>query len=299
MRILVCGGHGFLGGCLVTRLRKDGENVTVPNGDLRDYNYTLWMIKRSDIVYHLAAIVGGEKYLHGSDYAELSTMQANIVIDANVFRACLEAKVKRIIYTSSCAVYPMRRQQFLGTIFSEEDSKIVEPDGGYGWSKVIGENQLSFMQNVGIIRPFNIYGIGEPLDEHSHVVSDLIRKAIAYPAKKFEVFGGQQTRDFVYVDDCVDALISLEKKVGSSPIILNIGSGRATSIKELAEKIIEISGKDITPEYIEIPIRQYSRTADISKAKEVLSWEPRISLDEGLRRTYEWIKHNCLDLHEE
>ena len=296
-KVLVTGGHGFLGSCLVKKLRNDNRSVTVPNGDLRDYSYTLWMIKRADIVYHLAAVVGGEKYLHGTNEAELTALQSNLVIDANVFRACREANVKKIIYVSSCAVYPMERQKFLGAVFLEKDSEIVDPDGGYGWAKLVGEIQLSWMQNVGIIRPFNIYGIGAPTNNHSHVVSDLILKAINYPKEKFEVWGGKQTRDFIYIDDCVDAMIALEKKVGGLPITVNIGSGKATSIKELAERIIRISGKNIQPVYTKVPIRQYSRTADITRAKELLGWKPKISLNEGLRRTYEWLENNCSILH--
>jgi nucleoside-diphosphate-sugar epimerase len=222
-------------------------------------------------------------------------MQSNLLIDINVFRACIETKVKKVIYTSSCAVYPMRRQQYLGTIFSEEDSEIVDPDGGYGLAKLIGEKQLMWMHDikVGIVRFFNVYGVGE----NNHAVSDLIRKAIAYPEKKFEVFGGQQTRDFVYVDDCVDAMITLGNNVGESPIVVNIGSGQATSIKGLAEKIIKISGKDIVPKYVDIPIRQFSRTGNISRAKKVLNWEPQVSLDEGLKRTYGWLQNYSTNLH--
>jgi nucleoside-diphosphate-sugar epimerase len=295
MKIVVTGGRGFLGTRLVSRL---GSNVTVcdlPDCDLQKYENALRMIDGADIVYHLAAIIGSEKYMHGSDSAELNIMQSNLLIDINVFRACIETKVKKVIYTSSCAVYPMRRQQYLGTIFSEEDSEIVDPDGGYGLAKLIGEKQLMWMHDikVGIVRFFNVYGVGE----NNHAVSDLIRKAIAYPEKKFEVFGGQQTRDFVYVDDCVDAMITLGNNVGESPIVVNIGSGQATSIKGLAEKIIKISGKDIVPKYVDIPIRQFSRTGNISRAKKVLNWEPQVSLDEGLKRTYGWLQNYSTNLH--
>ena len=296
MKVVVTGGNGFIGKSLVARLEKD-RDVIVPLDDLRNYRYALEIIRGTDVIYHLAAVIGGEKYLHGSKEAELNAIQSNIVIDANVFKACQESNVKTIIYASSCAVYPMERQQYLGAVLSENDSEVVNPDGGYGWAKMIGEIQLGWMGNVGIARLFNVYGIGEPTNNRSHVVSDLIRKAIAYPNDKFEVLGKEQTRDFIYIDDCVDALIALEKKVGDLPITLNIGSGQATSIKELAEKIIKISVKDIKPIYIEIPIRQYSRTANISKAKEILNWIPKISLDEGLERTYAWLEDNCFDLH--
>ena len=298
MKIVATGGLGFVGGTLVKKLGMDREVIVsvcdLPDCDLRNYDCALEFIRGADVVYHFAAAVGSEKYTHGSKEAELNVMQTNLVIDANVFKACREANVKKIIYASSCAVYSMERQKSLGAVFCEDDAKFIDPDGGYGWAKSMGEIQLQWMENVGIIRPFNIYGIGEV---NGHVVSDLIRKAVKYPEKQFEIFGGQQTRDFIYVDDVVDAMIALEKKVGGSPIILNIGSGQATSIKELAEKIIKISGKDINPIYVETPIRQYSRTANISKAKEILEWSPKVNLDEGLRKTYEWLQDNRLDLH--
>lgn len=296
-KVVVTGGNGFLGSHLVAKLRNDGRKIVVSHYDLRDYQYALWLIKGADVVYHLAAVVGGEKYLHGTNQAELSALQSNLMIDANVFRACRKTRIKKLIYTSSCAVYPLERQNSLGAVFNEEDAKSFDPDGGYGWAKVIGEIQLSCMGNVGIIRPFNIYGIGEPTDNHSHVVLDLIRKAIKYPKVEFEVWGGKQTRDFVYVDDCVDALIELENRLNGSPITVNIGSGQATSIKELAEKIIHISGKDIKPKYKKIQIRQFSRTADITKAKTLLDWQPKISLDEGLRKTYAWFENHSFNLH--
>lgn len=288
MKSVVTGGLGFLGKKLVSQLEKRAvvSVCDLPDCDLRNYDSAREFINGADVVYHLAAAVGSEKYTHGSKEAELNVMQTNLVIDANVFRACRETKVKKIIYISSCAVYPMERQQFLGTVFCEDDAKFIDPDGGYGWAKSMGEIQLQWMENVGIVRPFNIYGVGEV---NGHVVSDLIRKAVKYPEKPFEIFGGQQTRDFIYVDDVVDALILLENKVGGSVITLNIGSGQATSIKELAGKIIKLSGKEIEPIYVKIPIRQYSRTANISKTETILGWSPRVSLDEGLKRTYDWI----------
>ena len=295
MRTVVTGGNGFIGKRLVARLEGDVSIGDLPGCDLQNYDDAISLIDGANVVYHLAAIIGSEKYMHGSDSAELNIMQSNLLIDTNVFRACIETKVKKIIYTSSCAVYPMRRQQYLGAIFSEEDSEIVDPDGGYGLAKLIGEKQLMWMHGikVGVVRFFNVYGVGE----NNHAVSDLIRKAIAYPEKKFEVFGGQQTRDFVYVDDCVDAMITLGNNVGELPTVVNIGSGQATSIKELVEKIIKISGKDIIPKYVDIPIRQFSRTGNISRAKKVLGWEPKISLDEGLKRTYGWLENYSTNLY--
>jgi nucleoside-diphosphate-sugar epimerase len=171
----------------------------------------------------------------------------------------------------------------------------IDPDGGYGLAKILAEIQLFLMKNVkvGIARIFNVYGINEPQDERSHAITDLIKKAIFYPKRKFVVWGdGRQTRDYLYVTDCVEALIKIEEKISKiSPLILNIGSGKATSIREIAEKIIKISGKDIKPIYDKTkPVGPISRTANINKVKKILSWKPKVNIEEGLEKTYFWIQ---------
>jgi len=262
-------------------------------------------------VFHLAACVGSLEFLHGSQNSELNALQSNILIDTNVFKACLEKGVKKLIYASSCAVYPTNRQFTSGAIFSESDLQLkmldflrpqaanwiqteMDPDGGYGWSKLIGELQLSWMKgiDIGIARIFNIYGINEPLGDKAHVVGDLIRKVIHHSGKEFIVRGdGKQSRDLLYVTDCVEALLKLENKASNLPTIVNIGSGRATQVGDLAKKVIEISKKELTIVYDETkPAGPISRTGDISEAKQLLRWQPRVSLNEGLKRTYEWVE---------
>ncbi|MCD6283944.1 SDR family NAD(P)-dependent oxidoreductase [bacterium] len=333
--VLVTGGAGFIGSHLVRKLVEKGREVIVIDDlssgslenlsslglkpsdfefkkiDLTNYSQILECLKEGDIVFHLAARIGGLKYLHGTENAEIAALQANLAIDANVFRASLEKRVEKIIYASSTAVYPLDSQYSAGAIFSEEDflyqpekqdprfrfKMDIDPDGGYGLAKLLGEVQLSWMKNIkiAIARIFNVYGVNEPLDEKSHAISDLIRKAIDYPQKEFIIWGdGKQTRDYMYVSDCVDALVKLEEKISDYqplPLILNIGSGKATSISELAEVIIKISGKNIKPKYdVQKPVGPISRTADIRKVKETLNWEPKVSLEEGLKRTFVWIQ---------
>jgi len=333
MRTVVTGGAGFIGSHLVKKLVEEGRKVIVIDDlssgslenlfdldlkpadfefkklDLTDYHQTLEALKGGDVVFHLAARIGGIKFLHGSESAEFLAIQENLAIDANVFRACLERKIKKIIYPSSSAVYSLDKQYSFGTVFFEEDlsleSKVkdpkfrfkisINPDGGYGLAKLLAEIQLNLMKNtkVGIARIFNVYGENEPIGERAHAIFDLIRKTINYPKEEFVIWGnGSQTRDYIYVIDCADSLIKLEEKISeNSPLTLNIGSGRATSIKEIAEEIIKISGKDIKPIYDSAkPVGPLSRTANIEKAKNLLDWQPKVNMEEGLKKTYFWVQ---------
>ena len=325
MKTVVTGGTGFIGSHLVKKLVQNGRRVLATSNsppdeadkldemgvqteraqvDLRNYREVLALIEGADSVFHLAAHVGNLSYLHGNQAAESVTLQSNLLIDANVFRACLEAGVKKIVYASSCGIYPLDRQMVPGAVFTEMDVQIAQPggpaingnqigpDGGYGWAKLLGEMQLNWTKDIeiSIARLFNIYGEYECISEKAHAVGDLTRRIIESPAGDFTIYGdGKQTRDFLYISDCVDALINLEEKVSILPITVNIGSGKAVSIGSLAEKIVAISGKKIHLVFDATrPSGPLSRTADISRAKTALSWEPIFSLDAGLKRTYEW-----------
>jgi len=309
----VTGGAGFIGSHLARRLVDEGREVVVaddfsrgsvrnlldsgvriecPKIDLRNYGRALGVVEGAGVVYHLAARVGSVEYLHGSELAELRTLQDNLVIDVNVFRACVEAGVEKIIYASSVSVYPIDMQQKPGVVLSEDDLSYYNPEGGYGYAKLLGEIQLGWMRDmdIGIARIFTAYGPSEPLDETAHVVPALIRKAVMYPEEGFVVWGsGDQTRSFMYVSDCVEALIRLEEKASNPPIIVNVGSDEEVLIKVIAEKIVEMSGKGIEIRYdLTKPVGPVSRTANIRRAKALLGWQPRVSLDEGLKRTYLW-----------
>lgn len=315
MKTVVTGGAGFIASHLVKRLLEEEREVVTADDlsrgsrqnlldlgigieceriDLRDYEQVSKFIRGAEVVFHLAARVGSIEYLHGSEMSELAALQTNLAIDVNVFRACLEHKVKRLIYTSSVSVYPIALQQCPNVILCEGDLSHFEAEGGYGWAKLLGEMQLSWMKgiDIGIARVFNIYGENEDLGENAYVIPALIRKAILYPQEEFIVWGdGNQTRDFLYVSDCVDALLKLEEKAQNPPLVVNIGYGKPVPIRTVAEKIVEISGKDIEIKYnTSRPVGPLSRTAKIEKAKKLLDWEPKVSLDKGLRQTYNWAK---------
>jgi len=336
VKTVVTGGAGFIGSNLVRKLLDQGREVVLaddfsrgsiqnlldlgiqtsdvglrtsnPVVDLTDYAQTLEIIQGAETVFHLAARIGSIDYLHGSNLSELVALQTNLTIDANVFRACLESNVRKIVYASSAAVYPVNLQYRPGVVLSEDivelsqnqagkrdtEDSAINPDGGYGWAKLMGEIQLGWMGNIdtGIARIFNVYGENQDLVKAVHVIPSLFLKADRYPEEEFTVWGnGQQSRDFLYVADCVDALLQLEERASSPPIIANIGSGKPVSIGTIAEKVVGLSGKDIEVIYDPTkPVGPISRTADITRARALLDWEPRTNLDEGLRRTYSWIQ---------
>jgi GDP-D-mannose 3', 5'-epimerase len=322
VKTVVTGGAGFIGSHLVRKLLDCGREVTVasdfsrgstgnlshlgirpedlgykktyPVIDLRDYTQCRRIIEGTGTVFHLAARIGGINYLHGTNYSELEALQTNLVIDTNVFRACQESHTTTLVYASSAAVYPIDLQQSSDVILAEETLSYFNPDGGYGWAKLMGEIQLRWMTDIRIsmARIFNVYGENSVLEGSSHVIIDLMRKAIRYPQEEFNVWGdGKQSRDFLHVSDCVNALLKLEEKASNPPVTVNVGSGETTEIGALARRIVSISGKDIPIAFDpRKPVGPVSRTAKMALAKNLLDWQPQVSLDEGLERTYRWLR---------
>ncbi len=313
MKTLVTGGCGFIGSHLVKRLVDEDRDVIVVDNysrgkrqnlldlglgkdflrnnvkgyNLRNLYACVNLFRDVDTVFHLAARIGGIETVHGSKINELKMFQDNARIDANVFQLCRDNKVNKIIYTSSVSVYPINKQ-----IFTEEDFDYTNPDGGYGWAKVMGEYQLSLMKDehkIAIARIFNVYGEGGVVDDTAFVINRFIRQAIK--GEDLVVYDGMQTRCYLHISDCIDALMKLEKMAGIPPKIMNIGSDEIVSINELAKKIVKISGKKlkIKNDFTK-PVGPFSRVAKIDVAKAVLQWSPKIGLDEGLKRTYEFWK---------
>ena len=199
-KVVVTGGAGFLGSHIVRRLTDEGHEVSIVDdfssgsvqnlkdvgvtqdcvkGDLKVLDFARESLKGADVVFHFAAEVGSVAYLHGSAAAELAALHSNIVIDANVFRACVENRVSSVIYASSVSVYPFDKQQGSNVKFKEDDAEErVNPEGGYGWSKYIAEKQLALMPGVasGVARIFHAYGRNIYLKpDRSQVIGSLMR----------------------------------------------------------------------------------------------------------------------------
>jgi len=310
-RILVTGGAGFIGSCLVKKLVALGSDVIVADNlsrgrkenlrpvqnciqfkkvDLTKMENCLAVTRDVDYVFHLAASVGGIQYITKENVGGLTP---SILMNTNILEAARINDVERFLFTSSACVYRDRGQGL--NRFKEEDAIPANPLTTYGWAKILGEIQcksyhLDYGIKCSVPRIFNAYGENENLDPRwSHVIPSLIRKAILFPKERFTVFGdGMQERAFLYVEDCVDGLLlNMEKGVDADPI--NLGSNELISIGKLAEKIVSISGKEIEIEYDLSGPRGTNRyCADTTKMEQVLGWRPKWSLDEGLKRTYNW-----------
>ena len=196
------------------------------------------------------------------------------------------------------AVYPKAEQMGQKAFFKEGDSeRLVDPEGGYGWAKYIAERQLAVLPDikVGVARIFHPYGPNIYLKEdRSQVIGSLIRKAVRYPREDFVVWGdGTQRRAFLYVDDFLDGLFRLDRYVETKGnLTVNLGSTEETTVKDLAETIIGISGKRITPKYDTTkPVGVLRRLPDLTRAEKTLGWRPKTKLADGLAKTYEWAEH--------
>jgi len=323
-KILVTGGCGMIGSNLVKRLVKEGHEVNVidnlwrgkkeylndENGmpvidmDTHFFNIDLSInegideiVEQNEYVIHLADIVAGIDYVF-SNQGDL--FRLNNLINTNLFhgvRKVGKGKIKGLIYVGTACSYPLTRQNSLDVIpLKEEELFPAFPESAYGWSKLMGQLEIGFLEReTGIpcctLQFHNVYGSPCDFGERSQVIPALIRKAINYPNEEFDVWGsGKQGRAFIHVNDIVDALVlALEKGWGHGWI--QIGPSVCTSIREIAEAVIKISGKDITPFYDTTkPEGDKARSADYSKAKKVLGWEPKVNLEEGLKRQYDWVK---------
>jgi len=323
-KILITGGCGMIGSNLVKRLVKEGNDVFVidnlwrgkleylndtdgkPVIDLktRFFNIDLSIAESADniildvdYVIHLADIVAGIDYVFKN---QGSIFRLNNLINSNIIDSCRKAGkdvVKGFIYVGTACSFPLTRQNSLDVIpLREEELYPALPESAYGWSKLMGQYETDLLEKeteipTSTLMFHNVYGSPCDFGDRSQVIPALIRKAINSDSEGFHVWGsGEQGRAFIHVDDIVNALcLSLEKGLGQG--VIQIGPSVCTSIKEIAEQVIEISEKNIDPFYDTTkPEGDKARSADYSKAKRILGWEPKVKLEEGLRKQYEWIK---------
>ncbi|NVJ48090.1 MAG: NAD-dependent epimerase/dehydratase family protein [Cytophagia bacterium] len=309
---IVAGAGGFIGSHLVTFLKTKGYfvrgvDLKLPEfskseaddfvvGDLRDPVLVESLFKDGvEEVYQLAADMGGAGYLFTGDN-DADVMHNSALINLNMLKASVQAKVKKIFYSSSACVYPEYNQMDPDNPNCVENSVYpAQPDSEYGWEKLFSERlYFSFMRNysidVKVARFHNIFGPnGTYYGGKEKVPAALARKvAMASEGEAIEVWGdGEQTRSFLYIDDCVEAVYRLVQSDFHGPV--NIGSEELTSINDLAKKVMGISGKSLKINNIEGPQGVRGRKSDNKLIFEKLNWTPSVPLEEGLKRTYDWI----------
>jgi UDP-glucose 4-epimerase len=314
-RILVTGGAGFIGSYLAERLVNLGAEVVVADdfsrgsfdkinrllddvelvpADLTTREGCINATEDVDDVFHLAASVGGIHYIQRENVGGLTP---SVLMNQHMLEASRINDVDRFLFASSACIY---RQEHDGlNRFSEDQAIPADPHSTYGWAKVLGEVACDAYHtdcdiDTGAVRIFNAYGPRENLDpDSSHVIPSLCRKVIEEPdGGSIELFGdGTQERGFIYVTDLVDGMLrAMESKTDGEPV--NLGNGdEVVTINELAETIIDISGKDIAIEHdLSKPTGTDKYAADTTKMEAELDWSPEVSLAEGVRNVYNWAR---------
>ena len=314
-KILVTGGGGFIGSHVARHLYSQGNFVRIVDIkfddyikekccseklrlDLRVWENCLAATKDIDKVYNLAANMGGIGFITA---VGAEVMHDNVLINTYMLEAARQNKVQRFLFSSSACIYPTYKQTSPDIIgLREEDAYPAEPDNFYGWEKLYTEKLCEAYQrdrgmDLRVLRYHNIYGPeGTYKGGREKSPAALCRKVAEAPNPGVITLwsDGKQTRSYCYIDDCIRGTIALMESDYDKPI--NIGSERLVTINDLADIIIKISGKKITKEYdLSAPQGVRGRNADISLARKVLGWAPKVSLEEGLTKTYRWIAKQC------
>ena len=314
-KILVVGAGGFIGGHLVNKLIKDGNFIIATDikpqeywfqefenaenhysMDMKDINNCRQVTKQIDYVFNMACNMGGMGFIENN---KAECMQS-VLINTNLLISSKENKVKKYFFSSSACAYNTTKQKdtFIEGL-KEEDAYPAFPEDGYGWEKLFSERMCRhFMEDYGlevrIARYHNIYGPYGTYDGGREKAPAALCRKIIYAKKnnidKIEIWGdGNQTRSFLYIEDCIEGTLRLFESDFSEP--LNIGSDEQVSINQMAD-IIEIISevKKLKRDYqLDKPKGVRGRSSNNDLAKRILNWNFKIKLKDGLKKTYDWI----------
>ena len=313
MKYLIAGAGGFIGGHLVDSLLKEGHEVTCVDIkplqfwfqifdqnknyslDLKDYDNCLKVTEGVDYIYNMACNMGGMGFIENNK----AECMLSVLINTNLLRACLKNNVKKYFFSSSACVYNANKQMkvFVPGL-KEEDAYPAQPEDGYGWEKLFSERMCRhFTEDFGlqtrVVRYHNVYGpLGTYDGGREKAPAALCRKiclAKINKVKEIDVWGdGEQTRSFMFIDDCLDGT----KKIFNSDLkdVYNLGSDEQVSINQMISVIEDIANYKVKKNYLlDKPKGVRGRSSDNSKIAKDLNWSPNIKLKDGLIKTYEWI----------
>ncbi|MBI4534467.1 MAG: NAD-dependent epimerase/dehydratase family protein [Candidatus Melainabacteria bacterium] len=311
--IVVCGAGGFIGGHLVRQLRLSGKLVRAIDvkpfdewfqQDPQAENLQLNLsekesceraLKGADEVYNLAADMGGIGFIENNR----ALCMLSVLINTHLLLAAHKYGVQRYFYASSACVYAADKQQSTNVIpLKESDAYPAMPEDGYGWEKLFSERMCRhFQEDFGfatrIARYHNVYGPWGTYDGgREKAPAAMCRKVIQAKlsgANRIEIWGnGNQTRSFMYIDDCIAGTLSIMASTIDKPV--NLGSSELVTINQLVDIVEEIAQVKLQRDYnLSAPQGVNGRNSDNTLIRSYLNWEPSISLNEGMRKTYKWI----------
>lgn len=309
---LVCGAGGFIGNHLVDRLKKEGYwvrgvDLKLPEFnrsnadefivcDLRNEEAVRNSVKSINEIYQLAADMGGAGYIFTGEH-DADVMHNSASINLHIAAAARDNKVEKVFYSSSACMYPAHNQLDPNNPNCEESSAYpANPDSEYGWEKLFSERlylafNRNYKLNVRIARFHNIFGPnGSWNNGKEKAPAAICRKvACAKDGDEIEIWGdGNQTRSFLFVDECLDGVLRLMNSNFSGPV--NIGSAEMVTINQLVDIVSEIAGKKIYKKHIQGPTGVRGRNSDNKLIFEKLGWKPSAPLKNGLEKTYRWIE---------
>jgi nucleoside-diphosphate-sugar epimerase len=312
-KIVVCGGGGFIGGHLVADLLRQGKKVRsvdvkpfsewfqmFPEAenlelDLRDKDSCERAVAGVDLVYNLAADMGGMGFIENNKALCMLT----VLINTHLLMAAKDAGVKRFFYASSACAYAADKQTDPNvTALKEDDAYPAMPEDGYGWEKLFSERMCRhFREDFGIAtrmaRFHNVYGPHGTYDGgREKAPAAICRKVITAKLSgnhEIEIWGdGHQTRSFMWIDDCVKGTQMIMSGDFAEP--LNLGSSELVSINQLVDIVESIAGLNLKRHYnLSAPKGVNGRNSDNTLIQKVFGWEPSTKLRDGLERTYAWI----------